>query len=1055
MPAKILRTLLTFAAVVVAFQVYVLLAVPYLEPMLEVREQRGSTAKERAGGRKLGDKYQRLLAAYFPVDHWTQKRAPKVIKNGPGMLVLDEYKQHDGNHIELTRCALLFFPTPLQDGMNPPSDAIVVEAPEGASILFDDDFNPAGGELGKIVGGQLNGLVTIRSEMKQAGPEDDLFVQTSNLRLNGDRLETPDAVQFRLGPNQGQGTRLQIRLLSDEDGSSSTGIQFSGIRSLSVLENVECRFAMDAGLLTDSRAKPEKPNGQNSGEPIQIRCTGPFEFQLLGDEKDYVATFNDNVEVWQFNPTGTSDQMVCNRLSLEFLPEYAAGVDQPLDVSRRQRAEFGRLEPYLLEAVGEPVIMMSPSREVEARGLRVRITIPERKIALDGGNVELRSGANVIQAPAIFYTHPANVEIDAGTRLGNFHADGAGSLDFEPNPNKPNEVLHVDWQESVRLTREKGEPVLSINGRPRIAMQGRGELSADAMKIYLREIADDSTHTSTDDQPAEDSLWVFSGGGEGNKDQKSTTIIPDRLTAIGNVVIRSPQLAGRTHSLSAWFRYLPDEEPKGSSNDTSDGFTLPGGNANGESYAIEADQLQLEIALRGRRAEPMNLTCLGNVVFREARPANPTDAPMVLHGQRLIVSDLDSDAKRIAIHGDPGGGNQPARPAEMTARGVTLISPAVFIDEGANRAWIDGAGEAHVNLNHGLSGKRLSGKRLSGQQSTEPYPVKIRWQDGLNFNGRQVAVDGDVFIEGPENWLRCDQLIGTLTRKIEFGEGTGGIKPDVAQIDVRGNVVIDQRERDAGGLTAHHRMELEQLSINQQTGAIRGQGPGWLRSVHYGQQLDSLTSQGGASPTTSAADNSSLHFLRVKFVRGLTGNLHDRILTFQQRVQTVYGPVDSWEQELDINRPETLPPSAITLRSNELTVNEDPTARVLRRAGGVPIGRIESGAMGPVEMTAVGNVDIKGTSGDQQKFQAVANRASYSQQKDVFYLQGNATIYLWQQPRSPSSTPPQGMSARSILYNRTTGAIDFDGVKGMNYTPVPGANPPSKAARNPAQGRIR
>ena len=54
--------------------------------------------------------------------------------------------------------------------------------------------------------------------------------------------------------------------------------------------------------------------------------------------------------------------------------------------------------------------------------------------------------------------------------------------------------------------------------------------------------------------------------------------------------------------------------------------------------------------------------------------------------------------------------------------------------------------------------------------------------------------------------------------------------------------------------------------------------------------------------------------------------MYTRELTFHNRVRTVYGPVDSWEQELDLTRPETLPPDSITLTCDELRLNEDPVA---------------------------------------------------------------------------------------------------------------------------------
>ena len=49
-------------------------------------------------------------------------------------------------------------------------------------------------------------------------------------------------------------------------------------------------------------------------------------------------------------------------------------------------------------------------------------------------------------------------------------------------------------------------------------------------------------------------------------------------------------------------------------------------------------------------------------------------------------------------------------------------------------------------------------------------------------------------------------------------------------------------------------------------------------------------------------------------------------------VRTVYGPVDAWEQELDLTRPDSLPPESMTLSCDELRLNEDPLAAQAAKA---------------------------------------------------------------------------------------------------------------------------
>src|SRR3990172_7618418 len=159
---RILHSLIALAALVVAYQAYVLVAEPLLEPPLAVREARKSTAAQRQKAEQSVTKYQRLLAAYFPPEHLSLARPPKVIESGPVMFVLDDYKRHDDGRVDLTRCALVVFPTPRVDGVAPPRDAIIIEAPQGAKLQFDDQFQPARGQIGQITRGEFPGRIAIQ-----------------------------------------------------------------------------------------------------------------------------------------------------------------------------------------------------------------------------------------------------------------------------------------------------------------------------------------------------------------------------------------------------------------------------------------------------------------------------------------------------------------------------------------------------------------------------------------------------------------------------------------------------------------------------------------------------------------------------------------------------------------------------------------------------------------------------------------------------------------------------------------------------------------------------
>ena len=119
----------------------------------------------------------------------------------------------------------------------------------------------------------------------------------------------------------------------------------------------------------------------------------------------------------------------------------------------------------------------------------------------------------------IDYQHPAR---DAATPIGRFRATGPGSLHYVLDPTKPEQVFQAAWQTSVELGREKGQPVLTLDGRPQLAF-ARSRLAR--RPIGSRCICASWRATRRRD-------WRFvpaNGDGDGSKLQ----IAPDRLIADG------------------------------------------------------------------------------------------------------------------------------------------------------------------------------------------------------------------------------------------------------------------------------------------------------------------------------------------------------------------------------------------------------------------------------------------------------------------------------------------------------------------------------------------
>jgi hypothetical protein len=1025
---RLLHSTAMFVAIVVAYQAYVLAMVPWIEPPLAVRASNGSHAAPfplEAAGVSV-NKYQRILAAYFPPDHWSQTRPPKVIENDTGtvMFVLDDYERHDDGRVDLSHFALLIFPTPRQQSATPPRDAIILEAPQGAHLQFDKNFRPERGEVGSIQHGEFPGKITIRSDMREPGPADDLIVETTDLEMNSKLLFTPNEVHFRLGPNVGSGKELEIRLLEEETSKARAGLKIVSVDSLEVFKDVRLHLFLGAGSLLPgdkgdkSGRKAEQtavssPLGDPTSPPVEVTCAGPFHFDFI----KYVAGFDDHVQVWQVNPEGPADQLSCDRLDLCFARKPDAS-EPPAratdDAAIRQRADVRWLEPDRIIAEGYPVVITSPSRDAEVRGRRVQVMLRQRKLSVEGGDdVAIAYGQNVVRAPQIQYQHPA---ADAGTKIGTFRASGPGTLHYVPDPKKPDQVFEADWQASVELGRHNGQPMLTVLGRPRLNVTGAGMLTADQVRVFLREVEVDG----------------------------KTQPLPDRVYAEGQVEINSRELLARTRRLVANFRV---EEPVAA--DAAAGpaaassltpFNLaPTAGPTDRQYQVQSDEMQLAVALRGKRAAPTTLACVGNVAFRQLPTGRANDAePFEVRGGQLTVERMDADALVTIQGASPNASGQAGgeQLAQISGRGMTVHTASVKLDVGQDRLWIDGPGVAQMVLKRDFAG-----------HETAPAPLELRWQGGLVFDGLSIVVDRNVAMDGSDDRLRCDRLAARLTSRVVFGKQVDQNAIDVEEVQCSGHVAMDHRSRDEVGVTSHERMELESLTVNQQTGAIRGTGPGVIRSTHLAGQLPGLTVPGPAAKSLSSSD-AKLRFLRVDFQQGLEGNLINREITFLARVRTVYGPVDAWEQELDSNRPELLPPDTLTLTSNKLRVNEDPQtathrARTMQAATGSPLGY--------VQMAAEGNVKIDGDSPQQGKFSATAERVSYTQAKEQFILEGSNRIPATLRHIVPATGQQVDNSAGKIIYNRLTGQAEWDTVREFEFTPGGGGR--MENARGPADNR--
>lgn len=1027
MISRLPPTLVSFVAVVCGYAIYVLVAVPWIEPRADLA-LRTSPAGPPIEARLAP--YREQLSRYFPAGHWALNN-PKVLESPQTMLLLQDWRAHDKGRVDLVPCAILFFPTARGEDGESARAPIILEAPQGAQLQFDSNFDLAHGKIGNLLHGELAGPITIRSDMDAPGPRDDLSITTRDVQLNKSRIWTDADVEFRLGAHHGHGRQMEIRLLPAPLGPSSrtAGINVGGIHWLELKQQVLVELYPEDRGATALVRRPQQPAPQakantaagfdtkTSGEPpIRVTCKGPFHFDLLRR----TATFEDQVDVHRLRINAASDTLSCRLLTLEFAggprPDGADSDSQhsatPTSDDTQNLSEdlLGDLRPTD-SAGSEPRAERGSPTPDNAN----RPAFQLRKIIAEGSPVKVNSPATggLVRCPKLEYMPSAQPgELPEFTATGPGHLVGAVDNDLT-------RTFRVAWSKRMALRNHHGQGVISIWGQATVAMAGAGTLSGDQMRIYLKEVPKSAARP---DQP---------------------NVFPDRMEVMSqaegarNVRIASQPLTGAVEKLEVWFvRGVSAERvAAGSAGPALTPATTAAGPSkpkrqelpHAATYDIRGRLLQVEMIIADR-VDVANLTVSGAVRFHETRTENPDDIPLQVAGSWLRVEKADTPATEVTVRGQP---------ASIAARGLTMEGNEIRLHRGDNRLSIESPGQLSLPVTRGMASplgeerQDLSPPTRQAASQARSGPLRVSWQGQMDFDGQRARFNRSVIAWDETGWLKTQSLTVTLSQKIRFDQSSDTTDIDVAQMVCQGGVKLQNQTLTDAELTALDEMTVQDLSIDRVTGDIHASGPGWVSSVRMGSANPIAATVAAGPQTTAATDPRQLHYLQINFERAAKGNLQQQNLTFFGGIRAVHGPVDRWDARIDPDSVDGPGPDDVRLTSHSLTVTQ------------TGLGK---GPRGTVEIDARGNAMAEGRS-----FTARAERMSYVQSKEQLILEGTGRTdaRLWRQTQLGAA--PEQFAARKFTYWLHTGHARVDDYKTLNVsqTPQPAAN------RQPAAARLR
>ena len=997
MVRKLTHVAISLAVVLTAYFAYALLAVRMIEPEIE-RSSLNLTARPSNPLKR----WKSLLKTHFGENSWVLDN-PKILQLEHGLMLIKDYHIGNDNTMDLKPFAMVFFPSKeVQDNPNRSSEAIILEAPS-ANLRFEGDVDLRRAKIGRLKTGRLVGDVTIRSDQKLPGPEDDLLIRTSNVQLRDSEIWTASNVDFRFGPNWGVGREMHIEMQAKDEANpkKSRGPKIGGMKTFKLMHDVQMQIQMAGkGLLPGASidkkkvvekkisAKPKKPP-----TPVLIQCVGPFQF----DMKQQIASFKENVLVQRLQPNEKHDRITCQLLEVFFESKK-----KNITVSDEEKAKqsLGKLQASAIRATGNPVIVNSPSTGASAKCQQLDYHIQTRKITLfDDKEAVLKDPQREMHAPWVSYQPGAE-----GT-LGIVDSKGPGWLSGRMKLDDPKSAFYVQWGKELKIHPQDNRQLLSILGGSVVRLSDEQKLTADNIWFWMKVVPKSKNANVA---KSKSTLLPMKSG-----------IQPDQMVALGNVVATMPQITADTSRLEVWFRQKQIVEKKENTNPSSGGRVRPSplGGSRSEPkkptshYKIKGNLVRIKVLQEGDSTQAEGVQVVGNVKVTETQLQTTTEKPLLIRGHELTVQNASNRAAVISINGDQRLNGKDAW-AYLEAKGLTLSGQQIVLNRGVNKLWIPGAGKMTLPLDRDLQGNPIS----------RPQTVAITWKKRMDFDGRAIVYQDQVEVRGQSQRTLTKVLEVQLAKRVDFSKPPKKReKTDLSKLICRGGVWVENRKFDKNGLVSIETISAKDLDVDQQTGNIFAAGPGWIKSIGIGT-VNSLNIAGDKKKKIKEKpQKTGLNFMLVNFNKQIKGNLHQKVLVFSDQIKTVYGPVKKWDEELNPDKLDSVGENGVVMNCQKLTLTQ--------------IADVNDAKKTTVDLAAEGNTLV-----ENPTFTARADRITFSQAKDLLILQGGSRsdAQLWHQARVGG--PVIREAARKILYWRGTKRVEFEDIKYLNVNRSPEAN---------------
>lgn len=757
------RYVAALAVLLLVYAVYAAALVPWLEPQ-QLPQRRATPTHDRPlPSAQLAEE----LIQLFPPDAW-ERQHPKLVETEQATLLIRDYQPLPDGRLELKPCTLIFH----FGGSVPASSAAVAAASQPsagapaaagstrrrhlvvqsarAELVFDRPLDLRRGQFGRVEKGTLLGPITIFSPPTQPDGSDALRITTDTVWLNRESITTAGQVDFQFGPNSGRGRDLEITLLPPPPGSARRGRPTAGgIQSVTLKQVEVLRVVAGQGALWSAPASPS--TGATPWTYLEITCRGPLTLDVTSQQ----AHFEEQVELRRQVPGGRPDRLHCDDLWLHFAlrgtqatimqtPGSRLGEREPAPTAAKTTstgaaplAEPPRPPPIRADdplagrltrivARGRPVVLDAPDSQLRVEAEHLEYAVSEQTLILRPASQESQPGSlrpvHLTRGQQSFLAREIHYQAEGPGRLGRLWAAGPGEMRVVQSIVPSQEAITVRWEKELRIQPQDRNQVISLVEAASVTVEPLGRF--DAKEIHLWVLESPLPAQPTDAAATAAAAPSPAAPTAAPRSPSKAVIRPDRLLAVGDVRLASPQMDAQTSRLEVWFLNLPPKTPPSpqpadqpltepvqpAAFATGESTPRPGADAaqppstagpldsgavdapgrpaaadSLQKFHVSGGLIQMQLALRGQSGDLEDLTIRGQATIDEVRTPQQGQVPIRIRGHILQLRHGTQPDATIDITGQP---------AELGGRGLWLAGGHIHIHRGRNDLVIDGPGEA-------------------------------------------------------------------------------------------------------------------------------------------------------------------------------------------------------------------------------------------------------------------------------------------------------------------------------------------------------------------------